>query len=73
MAFDKTNTFTLGTNKRKTKDSHPSHSGSINIDGQEYWLSAWVKEGKDGRFFSGSVKKKEPKKEGNDSDDIPFR
>jgi hypothetical protein len=39
--------------------------GAINVDGVEYWLSAWVREGKEGgkmegrKFFSLSVSPKE--------------
>ena len=83
MAFDKTNTFTLGKNKRKEKDTHPSHTGTINIDGVEYWLSAWIKEHNGEKFFSGTVKPKdddkprdklkEPTPWASDfDDDIPF-
>lgn len=60
MAYDNTNKGTLGRNKRKEKDSHPSHTGKINVDGKDYWLSAWVKDGQGGeKFFSLSVKPKE--------------
>jgi hypothetical protein len=63
-------------------DTHPDFSGSINVDGREYWLSAWIKERKDGsgRFFSLSVKPKDgasapaaPSQNNVDLDsDIPF-
>ena len=63
MAYDRTNTGTLGRNKRKESEKHPSHTGTINVDGQEFWLSAWVKE-KDGeKFFSLAIKPKEPRQE----------
>jgi hypothetical protein len=38
----------------------PQYEGSALIDGVEYWLSAWVKEGKSGKFFSLSFKPKVP-------------
>jgi hypothetical protein len=57
--FDKTNTWTLNRNDRRRNDKDSEFSGSINIDGKEYWLNAWVKEGKRGKFFSGSVKPKD--------------
>lgn len=72
MAYDKNNTFTLGRNKRKEKDTHPSHTGTINIDGVEYWLSAWVKESNGEKFFSGSVKPKEQKPKPAQRDERDF-
>ena len=59
--YDNTNKGILSRNDRKEKDTHPSHKGSLNIDGVEYWLDAWMKERKDGsgRFFSLSVKRKD--------------
>ena len=50
MAFDNTNRGILSKNQNKTADNHPEYSGSINVDGTDYWLSAWIKESsKDGR------------------------
>lgn len=78
MSYDNTNRGTLGRNRNKQKDTHPEYSGSINVEGKEYWLSGWVKE-KDGRkFFSLSVKPKEAKQESQatssqeDDNDVPF-
>lgn len=59
--FDNTNRGILSRNDRKEKDTHPDHRGSINVEGVEYWLDAWVNERKDGtgKFFSLSVKRKD--------------
>ncbi|RAU21101.1 hypothetical protein CU669_15215 [Paramagnetospirillum kuznetsovii] len=78
--YDNTNRGTLGKNKRREKDSHPAYTGSINVDGVEYWLSGWVKEKNDEKFFSLSIKPKDaapakaaPKQAPADLDDeIPF-
>ena len=61
MSYDNTNKGILGRNKRKEKDTHPDHSGTINIEGVEYWLSAWIKTSQQTgeKFFSLSVKPKE--------------
>lgn len=58
--YDNTNRGTLGKNRRREKDTHPEYTGQIDINGVGYWLSAWVKEGQGGKFFSLSVKPKEP-------------
>lgn len=53
------NSGILGKNTRRQKDSHPTHSGQCTIDGKQYWISAWVKDGQDGsRFFSLAFKPK---------------
>jgi hypothetical protein len=39
--YDNTNSGFIGKNPNKKKDSHPDLKGSINIEGMEYWLSAW--------------------------------
>lgn len=65
MAYDNTNSGTLGKNKRKEKTEHPDYSGQINVDGTDYWLSAWLKEAGPNsktpgeKFFSLSVRPKE--------------
>lgn len=65
MAYDNTNSGLLAKNQRKEQDNHPDYTGSINVDGQEYWLSAWIKEGREGsklegqKYFSLSVKPKD--------------
>lgn len=39
--YDNTNSGFIGKNDKKTEDKHPDLKGSINIEGVEYWLSAW--------------------------------
>ena len=57
--YDNTNRFALFRNDRRENDKHPEYTGTLNVDGVEYWISAWIKEGQRGKFFSGSVKPKE--------------
>ena len=59
--YDDTNRGVLFRNDRKGKDSHPDWNGKINVEGYEYDLSAWVKKGKNGEFFSLSIRPKEPR------------
>lgn len=62
MAYDNSNSGILSRNDRKEQPNHPDFKGQINVDGVDYWLSGWIKERNDksGRFFSLSVKPKEP-------------
>jgi len=59
--YDETNRFALFKNDRKEKDTHPDMTGTINVDGVEYYLNAWTKTGSKGKFLSGSIKLKEAK------------
>ena len=66
---------TIGKNDRRTKETHPTHSGSAMIDGKEYWISGWVKSSARGQFLSLEFKQKEQQKEipaPEFNDDIPF-
>ena len=60
MAYEqKEMSGTLFKNDRREKDSHPHAKGSALIDGVEYWVSAWTKEGSKGKFQSLSFQRKE--------------
>ena len=49
----------LFKNDRRTRDNHPEYQGYVLVDGKEFWLSAWVKEGGKGKFFSLSLQPKD--------------
>ena len=80
--FDSTNRGSLFKNDKKTEEKHPDMSGSINIDGTEYWISGWKKQSKAGTgFISLSVRPKEQvrqssqptrKAKAQDFDDLDF-
>lgn len=59
--YDNTNRGVLFKNDRKDSDKHPDYQGNINCNGTEFWLSAWIKEGKKGKFMSLSIKPKDEK------------
>lgn len=53
MAYDNTNSGILTRNDKQGNENRPDYRGSINVDGVEYWLSAWIKEGRDGTKLGG--------------------
>lgn len=81
--FDKELTGVLFKNDTEGKsENFPPYGGTAQIDGVEYWVSAWVKEGQKGKFFSLAFKLKEARQEKSipaksapafdDSDPMPF-
>jgi len=80
------NSGVLFKNDKKDTEKHPDYKGNIMVDGQEYWLSAWIKEGKTGKFMGLAVSPRDAQppagkvpygqggttKEGRESEDIPF-
>jgi hypothetical protein len=65
MAYEtKPGNGALFKNDRKEKETHPDYKGDININGTNYWLSAWLKATKDGKkYMSLSAKPKEDREE----------
>jgi hypothetical protein len=77
------NSGVLFRNDKKETGNQPDYKGNITVDGQSYWLSAWIKDGKSGKFMGLAVSPKEeantssPKKKPSSGfddmdDDIPF-
>ena len=65
MAYDNTNSGMMARNENRKTDKHPEFSGSVNVEGTDYWLSAWVNEGRLGgkmegkKYFSIKLSRKE--------------
>lgn len=68
-------------NERKDSASQPDYRGSAKIDGEEYWVSGWIKEGNKGKWMSlaftakdgGFSRPDKPRPTPTfDDDDIPF-
>lgn len=82
MGYDNTNKGVLFKVADKQTDKHPDYNGSINIDGVDYWLSAWINEDKNGNKYmslsKGEAKEQQSNPGSQDSqedfedDDIPF-
>lgn len=39
--YDDTNRGQIWKNEKKSTDKHPDFTGSLNVDGKDYWVSAW--------------------------------
>jgi hypothetical protein len=64
MAYElRDNSGSLFKNDKREKDTHPHATGTAMIDGVEYWVSAWTKEGAKGKFQSLAFKPKEARQE----------
>lgn len=83
--YDNTNRGAIWKNEDKEDDRHPDFKGSLNVNGEEFWVSAWRrKEGASLKApaLSFQIKPKEekqqkpaPKKHGGgfgDDGEIPF-
>jgi uncharacterized protein (DUF736 family) len=76
--YDNEKRGVLFKNTKKKTDKHPDYTGSCEIEGVKYWLSAWVRETKDGeKYFSMVYNVPEEEVYKNDKpaltdDDLPF-
>jgi len=73
------NSGVLFKNDRKESEKHPDYKGYLTVNNQEFWLSAWVKEGKTGKYMGLAISPKEdyqpkqaPKKASVQDEDMPF-
>ena len=42
--YDNTNTGSLFKNDKGDNEKRPDYKGSVNVEGVDYWLSAWIRE-----------------------------
>ncbi len=84
--YDNTNRGILFKNDKRETEKHPEYTGSINFNGVDCWLNAWVMTSKEGKkYFSLSVRPKEqqarqvsqptrkaPVEDLDDGSDLPF-
>ena len=77
--YDNTNTFALFKNDQGDNPKRPNYTGNLNVDGIEFRISGWIREGANGKFISGAVaiveakteERAKPAVEGAD-EDVPF-
>jgi hypothetical protein len=73
------NSGVLFKSDKKDNERAPEYKGNIMVDGNEYWISAWIKEGKNGKFMGLAVSPRDAQPPANkpvaknlDDSDIPF-
>ena len=75
------NSGVLFKNDKKESEKHPDYKGSMIVNGEDYWLSAWIKEGKNGKFMGLALSPKDDQPPAKstprpsksiDDDQIPF-
>ena len=60
--YDNTNRGAIWRNEKKEQDTHPDFTGSLNVGGTEFWVSAWKRKegaGPKSPALSFSVKPKD--------------
>lgn len=79
--YDNTNRGSIWPNDKKTTENHPDFTGSLNVDGKEFWVSAWKRKpdaNPKAPSLSFSIKPKEEQAhapvqtDDSFSDEIPF-
>jgi hypothetical protein len=70
----KTNSGLLFKNDKKEKPNHPDYTGQCLVDGRLWRMSAWLKDGKNGKFMSFSFQEpyEKAKKDPDETSSIPF-
>ncbi len=62
MNFDNTNQGALFKNDKQGNEQRPDYRGTLDVNGQQFWISAWLKSSKAGnKYMSLSVQPKEAK------------
>jgi hypothetical protein len=86
--YDNENRGSIWKNDKKETEKHPDFTGSLNVNGQEFWVSAWKRrpdqsdkapalsfsiKAKDGQSVSVQPKTARPNEQINEDEDlIPF-
>ena len=78
--YDNNLSGVLFRNDKEGNDKRPDYKGSAEIEGVQYWVSAWIRDGAKGKFMSMKYERKEqqaapqpaPAPVDSFDDDIPF-
>ena len=70
--YDNTHSSALFKNDKVDNPKRPDYTGNLNVDGIEFRISGWIREGANGKFISGSVQIKEAAKSVDNNEDAPF-
>lgn len=85
MNHDNTNSGALFKNDKQGNESRPDYRGTLDVNGQQFWISAWLKSSKAGAKYmslavqpkqakdvKGAVAHKAPASTADFDDDVPF-
>lgn len=74
MAYEqKPGDFTLWKNDKEGNDKRPDYTGNgLSLDGKRIKVSAWIKQGKSGKFMSCRFQPWTSSKPSKDESDVPF-
>ena len=54
MSYDNTNSGILAKNLECDESrKQPQYRGSVNVEGVDYWISAWIQDGREGTKLEG--------------------
>ena len=69
--YDNTNRWTVWKNETPKKDDRdPDYSGTLNVEGKEYFIDGWVSETRDGKKMMSGRHKPKSSNARRASDDI---
>lgn len=57
--YDNNPTGVLFKNDKDGNEKRPDYKGSAEIEGVQYWVSAWIRDGAKGKFMSMKYERKE--------------
>ena len=60
--YDNRNTFTLFVNDKKGNEKAPDRSGTLNVDGVEYYIDGWIRKGKSGHSSPARLSRSAPER-----------